>query len=46
MIAGRALQREQILLQLFQQLRGFLAIELRGIGAGHAPSTLRTSASS
>ncbi len=44
-VVRRAVQVQQGLFQLLQQLRGFLAEDLGGIGAAHAPSTLRTTAS-
>ena len=44
-IARRVLEIEQRLLELFQQFGRLLAVDLGGIGAAHAPSTLRTTAS-
>ncbi len=44
-IVRTMLQVEQGLLELIQQVRGFLAVGLRGIGVAHVPSTLRTTAS-
>ena len=40
-VARRVLEVEQRLLELFQQFRRLLAVDLGGIGAAHAPSTLR-----
>ena len=44
-VARHMLEIQQRLLQLVKQFRGFLPIELGGISAAHAPSTLRTTAS-